>query len=84
MASKGPSVAKLWTVSLVLAGLLTACAQWQRQEAQTKADFQNLQDRQRERAAYDACAERTLPGSAENLECRLQFIQKERKPSTGQ
>ena len=72
-------MAKLWT-ALLVASLVSGCAQWQREQAKTKADFQNFRDSARERAAYDACAEKALPGSVENLECRLQYRKKEQKP----
>jgi hypothetical protein len=79
MVWKGLWVAKLWT-ALLVASLVSGCAQWQRDGAKTRADFQNYREGARERAAYDSCAEKALPGSVENLECRLRFTKKEQKP----
>lgn len=65
---------------VLLAGLgLSGCvspAQFEREGAKTRADFETLRDQERARAAYEACAERALPGSAENLQCQLEFTKK--------
>lgn len=68
--------------SLTLSGCVTGIAQWQK----AKDDFRHAQTEQQERDNYAACVDQgALPGSEENLECRLELAKKEQqaaKPQT--
>ena len=63
-------------LGLVAAGLvLSGCAQ----AGKTKADYLHLRTEQQERANYAACVDGgAMPGSVENLACRLEMTRKEK------
>jgi hypothetical protein len=67
--------------SLMLSGCVTGIAQWQK----ARGDFSHAQTEQQERDNYAACVNQgALPGSEENLECRLELAKKEQQAAKSQ
>ena len=78
-------VAGLLAASLMLSGCVASLAQLQNEQAKTKDDFRHMQTEQQERDNYAACVNQgALPGSPENLECRLELAKKEQQASKPQ
>jgi starvation-inducible outer membrane lipoprotein len=78
-------VAGLLAASLMLSGCVASLAQLQNEQTKTKDDFRHMQTEQQERDNYTACVNQgALPGSPENLECRLELAKKEQQASKPQ
>jgi hypothetical protein len=77
-----------WTgTGLLMAALmLSGCTQWQSQQTRLKTDYQHVRGEEQERANYAACVDQgALPGSVQNLQCRLDMAKKAQaaaKPQT--
>jgi hypothetical protein len=64
----------------MLAGCATGFERFQSEGARTRAEFQHLRTEQQERANYAACVDQgAMPGSAENLACRLEMAKKQQQ-----
>ena len=71
---------------LVLSLALQGCiAPWQAQLDKAKTDVQHLQTEDQEQANYQTCVDQgAMPGSAENLACRLELAKKSPDPAKAQ
>lgn len=71
----------LWLLAacLSLAGCATGFERFQNDQAKTKAEFRYLRTEEQERANYAVCVgQGAMPGTPENLACRLEMAKKAR------